>query len=145
MSADPTAAGRWAPVGLWAVVIFVASTSWFAGSRTESAFLPMLAWLFPGAERHALESLHAVVRKLGHVTEYLILSLLIARALRDARGWTLRHAVMAVVLAGSYAVTAELHQHFVPGRTAAAGDVAIDTVGAIVGQFGLALRSRRAR
>ena len=105
----------------------------------------MLAWLFPGAERHTLESLHAVVRKLGHVTEYLILGILIARALRDARGWTLRHAVMAVVLAGSYAVTDELHQHFVSSRTADAGDVAIDTAAAIAGQIGLAFRSRRSR
>ena len=143
MSAEPGAVGRWAPVCAWAVVIFVASTSWFAGSRTEPALLPFLAWLLPGAGRHTLEVVHAALRKLGHFTEYMVLGLLIARALRDARGWQLRHAVLAVVLATTYAVTDELHQHFVPGRTAAAGDVAIDALGALTGQIGLAVGAMR--
>jgi len=128
----------------WAAAIFVASTGWFTGSRTESVVVPILAWLFPRADPHTLEVMHAVVRKLGHFTEYLVLGVLIARALRDERGWRLHHALMALVLATSYAVTDELHQHFVPGRTAAAGDVGIDALGAAVGQIVLALRRKRA-
>ena len=145
MPAEPASAlRRWAPVALWAAVIFLASTSWFAGSRTEPALLPVLAWLFPGADRHTLEIVHAGLRKLGHFVEYLVLGMLVARALRTASGWTLRHSVLAVGLATSYAVTDELHQHFVPERTAAVGDVAIDALGAIVGQLGQALgRARR--
>lgn len=129
----------------WAAVIFVASTGWFAGPRTESMVLPVLAWLFPRASHETLLVLHAVVRKLGHFSEYFVLGVLIARALRDERGWQLHHALLAVALAGSYAVTDELHQRFVPGRTAAAGDVVIDTLGATAAQIVLALRwpSRR--
>jgi VanZ family protein len=143
--AERSAIGRWGPVALWAAVIFVASTSWFAGSRTESVLLPVLAWLFPSADLRTLETVHAGIRKLGHFTEYLILGLLITRALRDRRGWQLHHALLAVALATTYAVTDEFHQHFVPGRTAAAGDVAIDSIGAMVGQLGLAIRSVRRR
>jgi len=127
-------------VAAWAAVIFVASTGWFAGPRTESMVLPVLAWLFPHADHETLLLLHAGVRKLGHFTEYFVLGVLIARALRDERGWQLHHALMAVALAGSYAVTDELHQRFVPGRTAAAGDVVIDTLGATAAQIVLALR-----
>lgn len=128
----------------WAAAIFIASTGWFSGSRTESVVVPILAWLFPRADRHTLETMHAVVRKVGHFTEYLVLGVLIARALRDERGWRLQHALMAFVLATSYAVTDELHQHFVPGRTTAAGDVGIDALGAAAGQIVLARRRTRA-
>lgn len=143
MSAEHGVVSRWAPVVAWAAAIFFASTSWFAGSRTEPVIVPILAWLFPHADPRTLETMHAVVRKLGHFTEYLVLGVLIARALRDERGWRLHHAVMAIALATSYAVTDELHQHFVPGRTAAVADVGIDALGACAGQIAMALRRPR--
>jgi VanZ family protein len=141
LSGEAGAATRWAPVVAWAALIFVASTSWFSGPHTEEVIMPMLAWLFPHADRHTVETIHAFLRKLAHFTEYLILGLLTARALRDRRGWRLQHAIMAFALASGYAVTDELHQHFVPGRTAAALDVGIDALGALAGQLGLALRA----
>jgi VanZ family protein len=67
---------------------------------------------------------------------------LISRALRDGRGWRLEHALMAASLAIVYAVSDEVHQRFVPGRTAAAGDVGIDALGAVVGQIALAVRAK---
>lgn len=127
----------------WAAVIFIASTGWFAGSRTESVVVPFLAWLFPHASLETLLEIHAVLRKLGHFTEYFVLGVLIARALRDERGWQLHHALMAIALAATYAVTDELHQRFVPGRTAAASDVGIDTLGATAAQLVLWIREWR--
>ena len=143
MSPETGVAARWAPVVAWAALIFVASTSWFAGPHTESIILPVLAWLFPRADPHTLATMHAIIRKLAHFTEYLILSVLISRAMRDARGWRLEHAILAVALATVYAVSDEVHQRFVPGRTAAAGDVGIDALGAFVGQIGIAFRAFR--
>ena len=35
----------------------------------------------------------------------------------------------------AYAVTDEVHQHFVPGRAGAAYDVAIDAVGVLLGVY----------
>ena len=125
---------------VWASIIFVASTSWLSGAHTGSIVLSILAWLFPTADPRTLEAVHGVVRKLGHFTEYLIFGLLLVRAIRDADEWRPRHAALAVVLAASYAATDELHQHFVPGRTAAATDVLIDAAGAITGQLALAVR-----
>jgi len=143
LPAERRTVARWAPVAAWAAVIFTASTGWFAGSRTESVVVPFLAWLFPHASPETLLEIHAVLRKLGHFTEYFILGVLIARALRDERGWQLHHALMAIALAASYAVTDELHQRFVPGRTAAASDVGIDTLGAITAQLVLWIREWR--
>src|SRR5262249_32995897 len=105
--------------------------------------VPVLAWLFPHADPHTLATMHAMIRKLAHFTEYLVLGLLITRALRDERGWRVEHALLAIALATVYAVSDEVHQHFVPGRTAAAGDVAIDAAGAFVGQVGIAVLALR--
>jgi VanZ family protein len=145
LSARPGALARWGPVAAWAALIFFASTSWFSGPHTEQVIRPFLVWLFPGASAHRIDEIHAAIRKLAHFTEYAIFGWLIARALRDARGWQLHHALMAVVLAGTYAVSDELHQVFVPGRTAAVGDVLIDTLGAATAQVLIAFRSFRRR
>jgi VanZ family protein len=139
LSAERDALARWAPALAWAGMIFLASTSWFSGSETRAVVLPLLHWLFPHAEHQTLEVVHAGIRKLGHFTEYLILGLLLANALEADGGWRPRHAILVVTLAMAYAVTDELHQYFVPGRTAAVGDVLIDGAGALVGQVGRAL------
>ncbi len=85
--------------------------------------------------------MHAGLRKLGHFTEYFVLSILVGRALRGDGGVRPRHVAMAVTLAALYAITDEAHQHFVPGRTAAPGDVAIDVLGAVAGQVAWVLRA----
>ena len=57
--------GRWGPVAVWAALIFLASTSWFSGSHTESVLRPFLVWLFPSATAHRIDEIHAVTRKLA--------------------------------------------------------------------------------
>ena len=137
-------AARWVAVVVWAGVIFLASTGWFAESRTDSVLRPLLGWLFPHAGPEAAATMNAVVRKLGHFVEYAILGWLITRALAGAGGWQPRHALLAVALAAAYAMTDELHQRFVLGRTAALGDVVIDIVGAASAQGLVAAWWRRA-
>jgi VanZ family protein len=66
-----------------------------------------------------------ILRKLAHLTEYAILGALLLRALS--------RPALAIVLGGLYAVSDEVHQHFVRGRHAAWYDVLIDTVGVSVG------------
>ena len=75
------------------------------------------------------------MRKLGHWTEYFILAVLTMRALRKETGknWELRHAVPTLIFILIYALSDELHQVFVPSRTASFGDVMIDVLGGICG------------
>ena len=103
----------------------------------------MIAWGFPHAGPEAIETIHAIVRKLGHLVEYAVFGVLITLALDDGRGWQPRHALIAVVLASAYAATDELHQRFVLGRSAALGDVAIDVCGAAIAQLAFAAWGRR--
>ena len=133
---------RWLPALGWATVIWTFSTGWFTGERTAAVLLPVLSVLFPGASPAELRAIHQGVRKLAHFTEYLILSVLLYRALRAGRRWNLRAAGLAFTLAGIYAMSDELHQWFVPGRTAAASDCLIDMSGAVAGQGILAARAR---
>jgi VanZ family protein len=102
--AGSSLAARWLPVVLWAAVIFAFSS------------VPSLS--------SGLGTADLVLRKLAHVTEYAVLGVLLARALPE----------LGALAAGlAYAVTDEVHQHFVPGRHAALLDVAIDATGVLIG------------
>ena len=95
----------WAPIVLWAAVIFAFSA------------VPSLS--------SGLGTWDLLVRKIAHLSEYAILGALLVRAIQ-------RPAV-AILAGGLYAVSDELHQHFVRGRHAAWYDVLIDTVGVTIG------------
>lgn len=136
---------RWLAVLAWAALISLLSTQWFTGDRTGAILLPMLAFVFPSATPTELRELHMSVRKVAHFTEYLILSVLLYRALRGRERWSPRTAVLAFGLAAAYAGADELHQWLVPGRTAAARDCAVDVAGATAGQALLAAWSRARR
>jgi VanZ family protein len=138
---SPGPFGRWAPVVVWALLISLFSTGWFTGAETGRVILPLLGALFPSATPDQLVGLHRAIRKLGHFTEYLVLSVLLYRALRTRPSWDPRAAAYALVLAGLYALGDEFHQWLVPGRTAAAADCLIDVSGAAAGQGLLAARS----
>jgi VanZ family protein len=96
---------RWGPAVAWAALIFVLSS------------IPDLGTGLGGWD--------VLLRKLAHAAEFAILGALLVRALRRP-GW-------AVALGIAYAVSDELHQSFVPGRQGSALDVALDSVGVVVG------------
>ena len=123
----------WWPALLWAVVISGFSTGAFTSDNTSRFIVPILRFFLPHASPETLELLHFFVRKCAHFTEYFILSLLILRGIRaGAKGMHLRWAVLTLLLVAGYASLDEFHQSFVPGRTAAVGDVLIDTSGGAV-------------
>ena len=78
-----------------------------------------------------------VLRKLAHATEYGILGFLLLRATGSER-W-------ALALGIAYAVSDEIHQHFVSDRHGVPLDVLIDSVGVIVGVFVLRWRDELSR
>ncbi len=66
-----------------------------------------------------------MLRKAGHMTEFAILGALLLRALG--------RELPAFAAGVAYAVTDEVHQHFVEGRHASALDVALDAIGVAIG------------
>jgi VanZ family protein len=95
----------WAPVVLWAGIIFAFSS------------IPDLST--------DLGTWDLVLRKLAHTAEYAVLGALVYRAARSAPA--------AVLLASAYAATDEVHQAFASGRHGSPVDWLIDTVGVVLG------------
>jgi VanZ family protein len=102
---DSRALTHWLPVVAWAALIFALSA------------IPSLGT--------GLGTWDLILRKCAHMTEYAVLAFLLARAFgREAP---------ALVVGVLYAVSDEVHQAFVSGRHASPIDVAIDTVGVLLG------------
>ena len=95
----------WAPVLLWAAVIFALSA--VPGLSTDLG-----VW-------------DTILRKAAHMTEYAILALLLFRALG--------RELPAFLIGFAYAVSDEFHQEFVRGRHASPFDVAMDAAGLALG------------
>lgn len=132
----------WLPVAAWAALISLFSSGWFSGEQTGGLLLPLLQALLPGARPDDLQALHAAIRKVAHVVEYLVLAVLLVRALRTEGLAGAALAATALALGVAYAVLDETHQAFVPGRTASPGDVAVDAIGVVAG-VGIAVARRR--
>jgi VanZ family protein len=126
----------WWPAILWAVVISIFSTGLFKSDNTGSVIIPILRFFLSHASADTLDFLHHIIRKCGHLTEYFILSMLILRGIRAGeKGLYLRWVLITILIVACYAALDEYHQSFVPGRTAAVGDVLIDTTGGIAAQL----------
>jgi VanZ family protein len=140
-------AKNWLQAIAWACLISILSTDEFSSQHTSRFILPVLHWLFPRASADTLDLMHLIIRKMAHLTEYFIFSIFLFHGLRGKdRGWQLRWAIWAVVLAGGYAALDEFHQVFVPSRHASPWDALIDTTGAAAGQIALWLwHLRRAK
>jgi VanZ family protein len=95
----------WVPIVLWAGLIFAFSS------------IPSLS--------SGLGTWDLILRKIAHLSEYAILGALLLRATK--------RPVVAILAGGLYAVSDEVHQHFVRGRHGAWYDVLIDTVGVTIG------------
>jgi VanZ family protein len=70
----------------------------------------------------------------GHLCLYGGLGALVARA-AALRGWPRRRLVWMGLLLSVWAALDELHQLFIPGRSAEVGDWLSDTLGASLGLF----------
>ena len=128
-------------------LIFALSTSLGGANHTSRLIEPILRWLLPHASAETIGRLHFLIRKVGHLSEYAVLALLVLRAARLSlrqlvSGWSWRAAGAALAISAAYAATDEIHQSFVPGRTASAADVGIDTAGAVAALALAALRKK---
>jgi VanZ family protein len=134
---------RYGPMVAWAILIFIGSGNVLSAEHT-SVVLSIVKWLFPSASKESLSTVHFLIRKAGHLTEYAILASLGARAFRHSSHQALRRNWfwLSLILVIAYALTDEFHQSFVPSRTASIYDCMIDTAGGLIA---LAIARWRAR
>lgn len=74
------------------------------------------------------------IRKVAHFAVYMLLGFLVYLLFKEGYSVTVKKcAYVAVLICALYAVTDEVHQLFVPGRSGMVKDVFIDTAGASCG------------
>ena len=122
----------------WLALIFSASGDANSFKHSSTLFEPLMRWLFPGMAQTTIEQWHYYFRKGGHLTEFAILALLLWRAIRqprpgEFRPWRRDQAGLALASTWLLAAGDEIHQVFVPSRTAQVSDVFIDTAGGAIG------------
>jgi len=102
----------WAPVVIWAGLIFFFSS-------------------IPDLESGLKEDF--ILRKIAHIFEYFILTLLLFRAFKGSLAMNLdRLYIYPAALALLYAISDEFHQFFVDGRYCSLNDVMIDSIGIVI-------------
>ncbi len=117
-------------------MVFTLSTDLGSQQRTHGLLFRALALLWPGVlglSPAAADLVELVLRKTAHVLAYLVFGLLVSRALSEGARPSAAGSLGALAVAAAYAASDEVHQSFVGTRTAAAGDVAIDAMGALLG------------
>jgi VanZ family protein len=105
---------RWGPALAVMAAIFIASS-------------------FPSRDLPDFGLWDRLVKKGGHAAGYALLAAAYLHGLARGRRPTARQALLAVLLAGLYGITDELHQSLVPGRRPSPVDIGIDTLGACLG------------
>lgn len=83
----------------------------------------------------AVEKFSFIVRKSAHFSIYFILGLLLISLVLEYIPMNKVSIIIALLISFLYAVSDEVHQYFVPGRSCEVRDVLIDTCGALLGIF----------
>lgn len=129
---------------LWCALIFyLSSQNGYESGALSSRFTDILCRIFmpdfmgfdDESRLRVIINLHFYVRKGAHFTAYLVLGFLsmqVCLALPAPKKLMLRY-LAAWSFCVFYAVTDEIHQHFVPGRAMQLRDVVIDSCGALCG------------
>lgn len=120
---------RWMLAFLWMMIIFFlsAQSGNESGSLSTSLFKPLFDMLVPMGIPADLLSL--IIRKSAHFIEYMILGILVFRALDTYEIQLSQKVYLAILLCIGYAISDEIHQIFVPGRAGTLIDVLIDSLG----------------
>ena len=120
---------KWILLIIWMIIIFLFSHQAYSGEATHG----VLEVIFPSlVKNNNIDILNFIVRKAAHITENLILTILIILILKEYTKETKTIILLSIIICFSYACTDEFHQAFIPGRTSLFKDVLIDTIGGLI-------------
>lgn len=131
---------------LWMIVIFIFSGQQGTESGNTSreftvAIIKIISGKSLALDDPFVEGIQLFIRKMAHFTIYAIGGFLIMNYAYTTEKTMKQKILYSVAIGGGYAITDEIHQFFVSGRSARILDVGIDTAGVIVGiMIYLALR-----
>ncbi len=74
-----------------------------------------------------------IIRKGAHFLEFFLLGFLVVNLIKDYKELTVKRIILCILFCSLYAVSDEIHQLFVSGRSCEIKDMIIDTTGSTVG------------
>ena len=80
-----------------------------------------------------IDFMQFIIRKCAHMCIYVILSVLVTIELLMYS--IKKQYILSCIISVCYAISDEIHQYFVPGRSCEVRDVLIDTFGVIIGML----------
>jgi VanZ family protein len=129
------------------MVIFIVSSDLGSADHTRPVLASIvrrfLPWLAQRLTSEMIDVTDFIIRKIAHVTEYIVLCLLVSRSFGVSPTSTMRERLVPVGISSLYALSDEFHQSFVPSRGAAYTDVLWDTLGGFLGGATLSFLHRQ--
>ena len=125
----------WLAAAIWAVVIFDLSRAPYSSASSSRSISIVLRWLSISISPQNLALLNSLLRESAHLAEYAILAMLLYNSLKPVgdAAWSRNAAFWSLLASGSYSLTDEFHQLFIPGRHASIFDCLTDMTGALLG------------
>lgn len=126
-------------IAIMAFIFFQSALPADLSSEESGRAVDLIVRLFQGVAPIDRETLVFIVRKGAHFTEYMILGGFLVPAVKE---WmavdttpvpVVRERITAWLAGTLYAVTDEIHQSFVPGRSCELRDMGIDSCGVLAG------------
>lgn len=123
---------------VWMITVFTFSDQKGADSGdTSRRFTVVIIQVLTGKELEVddafIDGIQLFIRKLAHFSVYAIGGFLIMNYAYSTDKLMKQKLWGSIAFGGSYAITDEIHQLFVSGRSGNVIDVGIDTLGVIVG------------
>ena len=123
---------------IWMITVFM-----FSGQKGETSgntsrnFTVTILRIITGRniaqDNPFIEGIQLIIRKLAHYTIYTIGGFLIMNYAYTTNKTMKQKILYSISFGAGYAITDEIHQFFVPERSARIFDVGIDTLGVITG------------
>lgn len=82
-----------------------------------------------------IEKLHPIIRKLAHFGVYTVVGFSVMGFMCTFDMKNIFKLLISFSVGVTYAISDEIHQHFIPGRNASIIDVGIDSLGVLTGIF----------
>ncbi|MEG1705249.1 MAG: VanZ family protein [Clostridia bacterium] len=120
----------------WMILVFLFSSQISdESSKTSGCLIETIIKLITGnnANKVLIESLQHIVRKLAHFSIYAIGGILILSHINVSYENLKYKKTIALIIGIIYAITDEIHQLFIPGRSGNIKDICIDSLGVATG------------
>lgn len=126
---------------IWMITIFLFSNQQGNASSVTSnkvtkeiiEIMPSTKHLEENQKKEIVKKVNPIMRKIAHYTIYLIGGILLMFFISTIVQSEKKSVLYSILIGFIYAITDEIHQMFMDGRTAKITDVFIDTLGVITG------------